>query len=298
MKSILKKTIVITLLLVLALSLGLMAVGCEEKDPFFVKSYVNLSGRNFTYTSPRFIFPIDIISEEYFEGITDKEVFTYIVEKGHYDALIAMWHNTLVGSYNNDMYNHIFDSVANIGEKEITYFGGRKELKEGEILVHKWTYYQMLFETYGVEINTSALGSNTIEIFNDKNTLPNFIAMYATNEKLLKAYPLVIDRYELYFNEIDIEKGKEEYFEVDAIVNRVDGSVDSRTLEVVGFYTTGEEDYLLDTEFDRRDFSMPDYESRNGDGEIVEIYKEASITELEQELYDQYKKMTVCVYYG
>ncbi len=290
MKSILKKTIVIILLLVLALSLGLMAVGCEEKDSFFTEGYVNVEARYLGYNTPRYRFDYENISESTFDNVhITKDDYVNIIK---YGCIFPKSGGSLMTYYSGRERNYLMEDISNIGDREITYFGGRKELGEGEILLHKWAYYQVMFDAHGVDVIFPNIMSQ------EGNTLPRLIYMYATNVALLRAYPLVIDKFGLASDYKDSQSTGGDFNDIEIRVARQDGSEAKRILRVVGYYTTGEEDYLLNTEFDMNEFSKPEYEQTENDREAVAKYISAPITEKEAELLAQYNRITLNAYYG
>ncbi len=300
MKSILKKTIVITLLLVLALSLGLIAVGCNDtpsatEDSFFSNGSIILPSQYEGYSMPRYLSPIDSYEDNDL-GVISGDIFCDIVEYGHIVSLGTLEgaQYPLVEKYTDKAIGGSLEDIANIGEKEITYFGGRAELNEGEVLLHKWAYYQLLFDLHGgVDLLTYAFLSDT------KITLPKMIATYSTNVSLLQAYPLVIDKYN-YAGKYMVRKGDNmEYAELNTLIGKeVDGEYEYREVTVAGFYTTGGEDYLLNTEFARADFAQADYTNLQHEWEATERYATATITATEQNLLSRYYGLISVVYYG
>ncbi len=297
MKSILKKTIVIILLIVLALSLGLVAVGCNDtpptEDTFFEEGKVTYSGYyKIKQQTPIYSFPDSMVLDEYFDDTAEKDIFLAIKNYSNYidqpiTGLTISLRLGLKGAQN-------LKDIDDIGEKEITYFGGRTGVAKGEILVHKWFYYELMKQIHGANVTFF----NVENIFEDEDTLPKFMFMFVANSSLLsEAFPLIMDKYGIEEYKITYQEGDKRVRDYESIKITLANDNGEKEVTIAGFYTTGEEDYFLNTKFEKEDFSLPDYSKATTEDEIISAYALQKENKLEKQLLAKYKALIADIYY-
>lgn len=139
-------------------------------------------------------------------------------------------------------------NVKELPQNNITYINGRSSLSEGEILVHKWTYYSMCIEHIGMTIGID----DVKRIIDDKNSLPKYIASISSHPVLWR-FGIVSDYYG--FGERMINLLNEDF---DMTLYRADDKLQESGIlyRIAGYYVNDSDEEFMQKEYSSEDFSM------------------------------------------
>ena len=233
----------------LCMTIAMLTVGCTNGKQYFEKgTEVGFQKRYGEYTIVC-EFDENSLGEEYAkkyrnfckeEGIAAKEELR--------DATVYGALRMIIGGQAS---SYTLKSVAEVpSTTQVVYFNGRKRLGKGEILVHKWTYYTLLANTYGFYINDDLAK----KILDSDDVLPKYIGMLECHI-LITELGMSVDYYG-YSSVLDEKIGKKE-IPLMLYEHEKETTADTIYKEyiVAGYYIDKADYDYLDTTYDKEQFS-------------------------------------------
>ncbi|MCI5791421.1 MAG: hypothetical protein MR239_06020 [Clostridiales bacterium] len=233
----------------LCMTIAMLTVGCTNGKQYFEKgTEVGFQNRYGEYTIVC-EFDENSLGEEYAkkyrnfckeEGIAAKEELR--------DATVYRMLRMIIGGQAS---SYTLKSVAEVpSSTQVVYFNGRKRLGKGEILVHKWTYYTFLANTFGFYIDDDLAK----KILDSDDVLPKHIALLECSV-VVADLGISVDYYG-YSSVLDEKIGKKEMpimlYETE---KRNSADITYKEYVVAGYYIDKADYDYLDTTYDREQFS-------------------------------------------
>ena len=239
----------------LCMTIAMLTVGCTNGKQYFEKgTEVNIQD----FCGDRtivFEFDENSLGEEYVKKYKNfcKDSSEYPQNAVLKDEIMnnpSLYRNfnTIISSSRS---SHTLKSVAEVpSSTQVVYFNGRKRLGKGEILVHKWTYYTFLANTFGFHIDDDLAK----KILDSDDVLPKHIALLECSV-VVADLGISVDYYG-YSSVLDEKIGKKEMpimlYETE---KRNSADITYKEYVVAGYYIDKADYDYLDTTYDREQFS-------------------------------------------
>lgn len=244
-----KKIRMVIIAMVFVAVMTAVFVGCTEKQYFEQGTKVGFQKRYGEYTIV-FEFDENSLGEEY-----AKKYRNFCKEEGIAAKEELMNDSTVYGTLRmiigGQASSYTLKSVSEVpSTTQVVYFNGRKGLGKGEILVHKWTYYTLLANTYGFYINDDLAK----KILDSDDVLSKYIALLECHV-IITELGMSVDYYGCS-SVLDEKIGKKE-IPLMLYEHKKETTADTVYKEyVVAGYYIDEADYdYLDIVYDKEQFS-------------------------------------------
>jgi len=231
----------------LCMTIAMLTVGCTNGKQYFEKgTEVNIQD----FCGDRtivFEFDENSLGEEYAKKYNN---FCKVKSKEQYFSDNENYWDFYRVITLQSMRSHTLKSVAEVpNTTQVVYFNGRKSLGKGEVVVHKWTYYTFLANTFGFYIDDDLAK----KILDSEDVLSKYIAMLECNI-LITELGLPIDYYG-YSSVLDEKIGKKE-MPIMLCDSEKHGYPEAEYKEyiIAGYYIDEADNDYLDTIYDKEQF--------------------------------------------